>query len=82
MPQTSSLWPRTQVVQNDMPAATVDWQYPTASQTSYGAPFVGVAFGDGYSLAGLRHNAITLTAADYAAAESELLRPVFTSTLR
>jgi hypothetical protein len=82
VPQTSSLWPRTQVVQNDMPAATVDWQYPTASQTSYGAPFVGVAFGDGYSLAGLRHNAITMTGADYAAAESGLLRPVFTSTLR
>jgi len=47
--------PGPRIVPAVIPGLEIDWQYDRPDQDRIETPFVGVAFADGYSLAGLRH---------------------------
>jgi hypothetical protein len=64
VPQASvQVLPR--IVPSVISGVTVHWQYDRADQDRFETPFVGVAFADGYSLAGLRHATFNISVFDY-----------------
>jgi hypothetical protein len=69
------------IIPSVIPGLVIDWQYDRPDQDHIGTPFVGVAFADGYSLAGLRHATINMLGADFGQlyAEAAAHEYVFTS---